>query len=207
MGLNWSIVECSSSQVRFQKQLYEKVVLPDEDNASSFLQCLRHRKMHQEFSKMSIKALSLLGDIQRTTIMEILSLCTGINNLTLQSNNNDDDDDIAPLLQVLNYLPLMVLSLQIEVPLTSTSISNVTIFTKLTCLKIDDADMLQHLEMECFPQLTHPSLWGSLFHPGVNVPSLVNRLLSHPTLWVLIFCVDCHQHFATFLDYHRIHNP
>jgi hypothetical protein len=182
-------------------------VLPDEDDASSFLRCLRHRKMYQEFSKTSIKAMSLSGDIRRTTIIEILSLCTGINNLTLQSENNYDDEDITPLLQVLNYLPLTVLSLQIEDPLTSSSISNVTVFTKLTHLEIDDADMLRHLQMECFPQLTHLSLWGNLYHPGVNVLSLVNRLLSHPTLQVLIFRVDCHRKFATFLDRHGLHDP
>ncbi|KAG1720975.1 uncharacterized protein EDB91DRAFT_1088616 [Suillus paluster] len=191
----------------FEKQLYERVLLRDEETASLFVQCLRRRDMHEEFAKTSVKSLSLSGDVQVSTIIDILCLCTGINHLSLIPDHDDFQSDIAPLLQLLDTLPLKVLSLQVAVQLTSPSISNVTFFAKLTHLEIDPSDMLQHADMACFPQLTHLSLWSSFHHPRDRIPSLVKRILCHPTLQVLIFRVTYHRNLAKFLDDNMLNDP
>jgi hypothetical protein len=96
---------------RFKTLLYKSILLPDEDIASSFLQCLHHRGNPQDFSPTSIQAMSLSGDIQLNTAMEILSLCTGIKNLSVISESKDFHNNVAPVLQTMDALPLKVLSL------------------------------------------------------------------------------------------------
>ncbi|KAG2045935.1 hypothetical protein BDR06DRAFT_977849 [Suillus hirtellus] len=191
----------------FEKQLYEKVLLCDEYEASLFLQCLRRRQTCEEFATSSIKAMSLSGDINVALIMAILSLCKGINNLSLRPHFDMIDNEVPPLIQLLDTLPLKVLSLQIGVPFTSSFTSNVTLFAKITHLEVDDPHMLRDISMASFPQLTHLSLWGSSIKPGLNIPLLVTNILSHITLEVVIFRIENHKQFADFLDRHELNDP
>lgn len=207
---NWSNLSYWSpswSIYRFEKQLYEKVLLCDEDEASLFLQCLRRRQTCEEFATSSIKAMSLSGDINVAMILDIFSLCKGINNLSLHPHCDLIDYEVPTLIQLLDTLPLKVLSLQIGVPLTSSLTSNVTLFAKITHLEVDDPHMLRDIQMASFPQLTHLSLWGSLIKPGLNIPLLVINILSHITLEVVIFRIEHHQQFADFLDRHELNDP
>jgi hypothetical protein len=152
-------------------------------------------------------AMYLGGGLQGTTITEILSLCKGIKHLFISEESNHFVHDIAPLQHVLNALPLKVLSLHIGVTLTKASIVNFNVFARLTHLEIDDTDMLRHVEMGSFPQLTHLALWPFFYNPGVNVPGLVRRLLRHPPLQVLLFRVPGHNQCAKFLEYHALNDP
>ncbi|KAG1766502.1 hypothetical protein EV702DRAFT_1050670 [Suillus placidus] len=189
----------------FKKQLYQNVRLHDEDKASLFLHCLRRWCMHQEFSKTSIKAISLTGDVEGMTIMDILSLCTGITNLVVMPDESVCGNQ-APLLQLLDALPLKVLSLQVCVELTHSSITNSTIFAGLTHFETDDPDMLQCVDIAFFPPLTHLALQGLKFNPARKMQRIVNRLFQSPTLKVLIFCIKHHQQFAKVLYKLDIHD-
>ncbi|KAG1790115.1 uncharacterized protein HD556DRAFT_1310898 [Suillus plorans] len=205
-AVSWMLYQ-QRSMPWFEKQLYEKVLLSDEDEASLFVQCLRRRQLCEEFAETVIKAISLSGDINVVTIMDILSLCKGIKNLSLRPQNDFLEDEVAPLLQLLDTLPLKVLSHQIGVPFTSSLISNVTLFAKITHLEVDDPNMLRDVQMSCFPQLTHLSLWGSSYKSGTNIPSLVKNILANATLEVIIFRVEQHQQFADFLNIHELNDP
>jgi hypothetical protein len=156
---------------------------------------------------ISIKSMSLSGDMDGTTIVEILSLCTGINNLALLCECDEFSKDKAPVLQALDALPLKVLSLQIDFRLSRSSITSVTVIARLTHLEIDDNNMLSHLDMESLPRLTHLALWGTTYDPAGNLPSLVKRLLSHPTLQILIFRTNRHKQFVRFLELHKLSDP
>ncbi|KAG1825324.1 hypothetical protein DFJ58DRAFT_849574 [Suillus subalutaceus] len=189
----------------FEKLLYEKVVLVDDETASSFLQCLRRRHMPEKFAQASIKAISLSNGVQFRTGIEILSLCTSINTLAIIPDDECFHDNVAHLLQVMDALPLQVLSLQICVHLTSSLISGVTFFAKLTHLEVDACRMLCDVDLKYLPQLTHLAIWNEMMDD--RAASLTKRLLSHPTLEVLIFRVDYHRDFVSFLDRHMLHDP
>ncbi|KAG0692115.1 hypothetical protein DFH29DRAFT_1009365 [Suillus ampliporus] len=166
----------------FERLLYGRIVIVGERKASQFLRCLRLRQMHEEFARTSINAMFLNGDIQGVTVIEILSLCTGISNLALTSNGGPVLKNLSFLQPVLDALPLTALQLQIGVTLTDSSIANVNVFSRLTHLDIDDHDFLQHLRIESFPQLTHLALWGDLIRRENKMASSIQRLLNHPTM-------------------------
>jgi hypothetical protein len=180
--------------------------LPDEDIASSFLQCLRRRGNPQDFSQTSIQAMSLSGDIQLNTAMEILSLCTGIKNLSVISESEDFHNNVAPVLQTMDALPLKVLSLQIGTNITSSLISDLTFFSKLTHLELEEDGILRNLDLQYFPSLTHLSIWGIMDQKESTTASLMKRILSHPPLQALVIRVDYHRNFAAFLDRHMLYD-
>jgi hypothetical protein len=191
---------------RFETLLYKSILLPDEDIASSFLQCLRRRGNPQDFSQTSIQAMSLSGDIQLNTAMEILSLCTGIKNLSVISESEDFHNNVAPVLQTMDALPLKVLSLQIGTNITSSLISDLTFFSKLTHLELEEDGILRNLDLQYFPSLTHLSIWGIMDQKESTTASLMKRILSHPPLQALVIRVDYHRNFAAFLDRHMLYD-
>ncbi|KAG1719701.1 uncharacterized protein EDB91DRAFT_1257442 [Suillus paluster] len=194
----------------FETLLYERIVMVDECQAALFIQCLRLRRMHEEFARTSINEMWLGGDIQAMTVNEILSMCTGIRNLALSSYGDEVLQDLSSLQPVLDALPLTVLHLHIGVTLTDSLIANVNVFSRLTHLDIDDHDLLQHVRIESFPQLTHLSLWGDwgdLPRQRPNMVSLIQRLLDHPTMQVIMFRSDDHGSLATFLEIHAFNDP
>ncbi|KAG1758933.1 hypothetical protein EV702DRAFT_1053781, partial [Suillus placidus] len=190
----------------FERLLYNKIVLEDEDQASQFLQCYRLRQTHME-PVPSTTAMYLADGIQSTTIIDILALCRGITNLSLVSKDDDEHDDLTPLHHVLDDLPLTVLSLHIGATLTNTSVINFTMFARLTHLEINDTDMLHDVDMDTFPRLTHLALWPMLYNPTMNIPRSLRRLLKHATLQVLLLRVERHHECATWLVRHAIDDP
>ncbi|KAG1886469.1 hypothetical protein F4604DRAFT_1675383 [Suillus subluteus] len=198
---------CHKYAGRFEKLLYEKILLFDEEIATLFLQCMRRRHTPHAFAQTSIKAISLSDDVQFETAVEILSLCTGMNTLTIIPDEQDFHDKVTYLLQLMGTLPLTVLSLQVNVHPTSSLISDVAFFAKLTHLEIDRCGMLCDVDLQYFPRLTHLAIWSTFSEPDRRAPSLIKRLLSHPTLQVFIIRVDYHRNFANFLDRHMLHDP
>ncbi|KAG2739156.1 hypothetical protein P692DRAFT_20881980 [Suillus brevipes Sb2] len=140
-------------------------------------------------------------------MIKILSICRGIENLSLSSEDDDGFHGLTSLFHALDTLPLTALCLNFGVTLTNFSMVNVNIFARLTHLEIGDADMLRHVDMEVFPMLTHLALWPLFYNPGVNVPGLVKRLLRHATLQVLLFRVERHRECARFLERHALYDP
>ncbi|KAG2360976.1 hypothetical protein BDR07DRAFT_1377593 [Suillus spraguei] len=150
--------------------------------------------------------MSLSGEIDGTTIIELLSLCTGINNLVLLCESNYFEKDTAPLLQVLDTLPLDILSLQMDVSLTPSSIANTNVFARLTHLEITEEGIFKHLKMNAFPRLTHLALWGGPLR-NQNGLKLIKHILSHATLQLLLLHVRPHRQLAKFLDINNIDDP
>ncbi|KAG1720418.1 uncharacterized protein EDB91DRAFT_1257007 [Suillus paluster] len=168
---------------------------------------VREITMHEEFARTSINAMFLHGDIQGTTMIEILSLCTGISNLALASNTDPVHKNLSFLQPVLDALPLTALHLQIGFTLTDSSIANVNVFSRLTHLDIDDHDFFQHVRIESFPRLTHLALWGDLIRRENKMASSIQRLLNHPTMQVILLRSDDHGRLADFLEEHAFNDP
>lgn len=68
----------SPSNCRFEKLLYQNVVLHDEEQAAHFIHCLLLQHTHNGLSCMSISLLYLDGHIHITTMHEILAMCIGV---------------------------------------------------------------------------------------------------------------------------------
>ncbi|KAG2336591.1 hypothetical protein BDR05DRAFT_1005724 [Suillus weaverae] len=191
------------SYILFERLLYNTVVLNDEEHAFRFLQCYRLRQTHI-YPLPSTIAMFFGDGIKYTTIVEILSLCRNITNLSIVSDDNDVLPDLTSLHYVLDPLPLKVLSLNIKSSLTDSSMAMANTFARLTHLEIDDAEMLRRVDMNAFPQLTHLALWPVLYNAGVNVHKVVKRLLKHATLQALVLRADGHNQCAKYLEYHGI---
>lgn len=86
----------------------------------------------------------------------------------------------------------------------SVLISNVTVFVRITHPEVDNTSMLLDVPILFFPQLMHLSLWGSSNILGTNILALVMKIVSHPTVQVVVFCVKHHTQFADVLDQHNL---
>ncbi|KAG2148753.1 uncharacterized protein EDB93DRAFT_1103795 [Suillus bovinus] len=86
IAVNW-IVYSKSTYLWFEKVLYEKVVLEDEEQASHFLRCIGVRYKYEEFARTTISSLYLDKGIAHTTMHDIISLCKGVKNLHLSSQS------------------------------------------------------------------------------------------------------------------------
>ncbi|KAG2121476.1 hypothetical protein DEU56DRAFT_760651 [Suillus clintonianus] len=151
--------------------------------------------------------MSLCGDIKGTTIMEILSLCTGITNLSLTPDKIEFDNVEATLLPLLDSLPLKVLSLRVGVVLTRSSVTNSTVFAGLTHFETDDIDAVHRIQTSYFPRLTHLVLNAIPCSSAYWMRMAVERVLRHPPLQVLVFRVRSHRQFAKSLVKLDINDP
>ncbi|KAG1836251.1 hypothetical protein DFJ58DRAFT_735117 [Suillus subalutaceus] len=185
--------------ILFERLLYNKVVFNDEDHAFRFLECYRLRKTHID-PPPSTTAMVLGYDITYTTLVEILSLCKDITNLSIASIDEDFIPDLTNLHHVLEPIHLTVLCLHIRLSLTHSSMVMANTFATLTHLEIEDKEMLRPVDMNAFPKLTHLALWFVFINAGGDFPGVVKRLLQHATLQVLVFRVDGHSECATFLE-------
>lgn len=191
---------------RFEDLLYRNVLLEGEETAQSFLTCMRQRPMPADFARASIKALYVGGDVEFKTALEILSMCKGIEILSLIVSSYEYRDNVASLLHMMDTLPIRVLSFQAWVCLTSTLISDVTLFAKVTHLEFDVCRMFEDLDLQDVPQLTHVAMSSSLDTLTEQSPSLIRRLLDHAPLEVLIIRADIHRDLVAFLERHALHD-
>lgn len=180
--------------------------MEEEDTAQSFLTCMRQRPMPADFARTSIKAVYFGGDVRFKTALEILSMCKGIEILSLVVSGDEYGENVASLLQVMDTLPIRVLSFPELVCLTSSLISDVTLFAKITHLEVDVCRMYEDLDLQDIPQLTHVAMTSSLDTPREQSPSLIRRLLDHAPLEVLIIRVGNHHDYVAFLDRHALHD-
>ncbi|KAG1718639.1 uncharacterized protein EDB91DRAFT_1258408 [Suillus paluster] len=188
----------------FERLLYTKVVLLNENIASTFVKCYRLRQAHIE--ALPPTTAMLMGDgIKYNTIIDVLSLCKDITNLCIVSRDSDNIlPDLTSINHILDTLPLTALSLIINSSLTRSSMVMANTFAKLTHLEIDDEGLLCRLDMSAFHQLTHLALWTDLSDRRLYLPRLVNRLLQLATLKVLVFRAKGHRSCARSMEYHGI---
>jgi hypothetical protein len=157
--------------------------------------------------------LCIEGDILPSTAAEILSLCSGITNLALWIAPSDFKNGTTnPLLQPLNDLPLMSLSLSISLIFRDThlvSLSAFKAFGTLTHLEILNGWVLWNstVGVEYLHGLTHLCL---RIHTQRTKPKLVAFLLTLSHLRVIVFRIsediDAVQTFleSNFLNDSRI---
>lgn len=200
------ILCCKRTYILFERLLYNKIVLNDEDHACRFLQCYRLRQMHID-TLPSTRSMFFGDGIKYATLVEILSLCKDITNLSIVSHDDDVLADLTSLHHVLEPLPLTVLCLNTRSAPIRSSMMMVNIFATLTHLEIDDKEMLRLVDMHSFPKLTHLALWPVFGNTGMNVGRVVKHLLEHPTLQVLVFRATGHRAYAKYLEYHQIYDP
>lgn len=182
LGLKWT--ENTSYHFRFKDLPHKNIWLEEEDTPQSFLKCMHQRSMSEDFVLM----------------------CKSIQILSLVVEGNEYHKNVASLLQLIGTLPIQVLSCQADICLTSSLISNITLFTKLTHLEVDVCCMFEDLDIQYVPQLTHVTMISTLSTPNKKSPLLIRWLLDHALLEVLIICVDYHYNFVAFLDCHAIYD-
>ncbi|KAG2134394.1 uncharacterized protein EDB93DRAFT_1092801, partial [Suillus bovinus] len=125
---------------RIERLLYRKIILTNESIAISFLSSLCiWCQCCSDFARGVVKSLCIEGNVLLSTTTEILSLCTGTTNLALWMAQSDFNGMTNPLLQPLNNLPLMSLSLSISSIFCHTefvSLSAFKAFSTVTHLEI-----------------------------------------------------------------------
>ncbi|KAG1851415.1 hypothetical protein F4604DRAFT_1686909 [Suillus subluteus] len=195
---------CRRTYTLFERLLYTKVVLLDENHASKFVKCYRLRQAHIE-TLPPTTAMFIGNGTKYNTIIDVLSLCKDITNLCIISHDSDNIlPDLTSIYHILDTLPLTALSLMIGSSLTRSSMVMANTFAKLTHLEIDDPGLLCRLNMGAFHQLTHLALWTDLSDQSLHLPRLVNRLLRLATLKVLVFRARGHRSCARTLEYYGL---
>ncbi|KAG1859396.1 hypothetical protein C8R48DRAFT_774734 [Suillus tomentosus] len=188
-----------------EKLLYEKIVIHGQEDANRFLQCLYQYLMPVEFAQKSVEALFLVGSIEPSTAIEIISLCSGLVSLHLALQNNQFTTDASSLWSTLNGLPLKSLVLTLNMrfePFLSASHT----FTHLSHLKVNRNHFLgEPREMlESIQTLTHLC---AVLSPHFADPDVIARLISNAHLRLIAFRVqDSHIDVKEFLEENGICN-
>ncbi|KAG1799431.1 uncharacterized protein HD556DRAFT_1439813 [Suillus plorans] len=176
-----------------ERLLYRKIVLSSESIAISFLSSLYIRSRHCDFARGAVKSLCIEGDVLLSTAAEIISLCSGTTNLALWIAPSDFKNETTnPLLQPLDDLPLILLSLSISLIFRYTqlvSLSAFKAFGTVTHLEILNGWVLWNstLDLEYLHGLTHLCLH---IHTRRTKPKLVASLLTLPHLQVVVFRIS-----------------
>ncbi|KAG1787336.1 uncharacterized protein HD556DRAFT_1246902, partial [Suillus plorans] len=193
---------------RIETLLYGKIVLSGESSAMSFLSSLRIRCQRcSDFPRRVVKSLCIEGDVLLSTAAEILSLCSGTTNLALWIAPSDFNGMTNPLLQPLNNLPLMSLSLSISLIFRHTefvSLSAFKAFSTVTHLEILNGWVLWNstIGLEYLDGLTHLCLH---IHTRRTKPELIASLLAPSHLQILVFRVsEDINAVQTFLEFHSL---
>ncbi|KAG2353794.1 hypothetical protein BDR07DRAFT_1308184 [Suillus spraguei] len=182
-----------------EKLLYQKIVLYDEDDTEDFLKCLRLRLMHNEFAKTTTTSLYLEGPLDESTVIELLSLCSGVTCLALSDDTEAFAEDTLLLWRALDALPLMSLTLNMVIDFKP-SIGTFNVLKNLTHLDIMDKRILRknHKGLYGLDSLTHICLPLSV---RTSDPAAVMGLISNARLRVLAFRVeDSHERVQLFLQ-------
>ncbi|KAG1907712.1 uncharacterized protein F5891DRAFT_1180740 [Suillus fuscotomentosus] len=199
-----------SQRVRYwiESLLYRKIVLSNENIAISFLSSLRIRCQRSgDFARGIVKSLCIEGDVLLSTAAEILSLCSGATNLALWIAPSDFNGTTNPLLQPLNNLPLMSLSLSISLIFRYTkfvSLGAFKAFSTVTHLEILNGWVLWNstIGLEYLDGLTHLCLH---IHTQRTKPDLVVSLLARSHLQVLVFRIsEDINAVQTFLEFNSL---
>ncbi|KAG2045852.1 hypothetical protein BDR06DRAFT_1015242 [Suillus hirtellus] len=186
-----------------EKLLYKKIVIHGQEDANRFLRCLYLRLIPVQFARKSVQALFLVGSIEPSTAIEIISLCGGLISLRLALRNNQFATDVSSLWSTLNGLPLKSLVLTLNMrfePFLSASPN----FTHLSHLEVNGNHFLgEPREMlESIQTLTHLC---AVLSPHFADPDAISRLISNARLRLIAFRVqDSHIDVVEFLEQNGI---
>ncbi|KAG2081946.1 uncharacterized protein F5147DRAFT_783482 [Suillus discolor] len=186
-----------------EQLVYRKIVLHGEEDARLFLECLYRRPMPVSFALQSVKALSLSGSIQSSTVIEIISICRSVTSLRLILTTNEYANNGSVLWRALDGLPLQALVLTIRMQFPS-FLSEYHTFRNLSHLELNGNHFLAEPqeELEFFESLTHICV---VLNPHIADPQAVILLISNAQLQLLAFRVeDGHNAVDEFLEEHGI---
>ncbi|KAG1895710.1 uncharacterized protein F5891DRAFT_1193880 [Suillus fuscotomentosus] len=186
-----------------EKLLYQNIIIHGQEDANRFLQCLYWRLMPVEFAHKSVKALFLVGSIEPSTVIEIISLCSGLISLHLTLRNNQFAMDVSSLWRILDVLPLkslvLTLNMQFE-PFLSVAHT----FTHLSHFEVNRNHFLglPREMLDSIQPLTHLC---AVLSPHFADPDAVAHLISNARLRLIAFRVeDSHIDVEEFLEENSI---
>jgi hypothetical protein len=171
-----------------EQLMYKKIILFGDKNVRRFLQCVYQRPMHVQFAQQSVTSLFLVGSLQKSTLMEIISLCNRVTRLVIVSSTDEFKHDGSSLWHALEALPLQSLVIAVDIEFKS-SISTSHMFKNLTHLDINDHRLLTkpHPEVVSLPALTHFCAVLRLF---TTDPIALVSLIANARLRVVAFRVE-----------------
>ncbi|KAH7882542.1 hypothetical protein F5I97DRAFT_266336 [Phlebopus sp. FC_14] len=140
--------------------MYRKIVLHDPHQAQKFLDALSQFRSHL-FAENRIKSLYIFPEICNRVAHEALTVCTGLQNVSIRSTPPFSDP--GGLLHLLSSLPLTSLSINLTALITRTRppkptlLLSDTMFTQLTHLEVLGSRSLElsSFGIEHLPRLTH----------------------------------------------------
>ncbi|KAH7903953.1 hypothetical protein BJ138DRAFT_1119885 [Hygrophoropsis aurantiaca] len=145
-----------------EKLLYQKVTLSDDETACRFSSALLLRPA---FAQVTVESLWLKGTVRVAAASEILRLCKGTTDLALWISPFHEPAASDALLECLDSLPLVRLSLPLSLICGSTSsvlafLPAINLFSRLTHLELLDGWVLwgSAIGLASLPCLTHLSL-------------------------------------------------
>ncbi|KAG1784499.1 uncharacterized protein HD556DRAFT_1315014 [Suillus plorans] len=188
----------------FMEQLvYKKIVLHGQEDAGRFLECLYRRLLPADFAQRHVKALFLVGSIEPSTVIAILSICSCVTSLRLVLTTNGFATNGSSLWCTLDVLPLRSLVLTIRMRFES-FLGACHTFTNLSHLELNGNHFLAEPQerLDSIASLTHLCV---VLSPHIADPEAVTRLISNPRLQLLAFRVqDRHVDVEEFLEEHGI---
>ncbi|KAF9234560.1 hypothetical protein BU15DRAFT_52498 [Melanogaster broomeanus] len=183
-----------SSRVKIWMEafMYKTVVLRGAGHAFLFLYALANRS--PEFAKTRVKALCIRPQIPYSLIIQLLTLCSGLESLALWISSTRHAASDSELTNLLSTLPLKFLSLDIMAVISPShpkpDLQNHPAFIHLTHLDIVNHWVLwtSSLGIEHLPRLTHVAF---RFWCRGNVNTALSLILKEsPRLRVLILLAD-----------------
>lgn len=183
--------------------MYKNIVLRGEKNVRRFLDCLYRRPMHTRFAEKFIKSLFLVGSLDMSTLIEIISLSNRVTRITLVLSTKEFNVDGSALWHALDALPLQSLVLALDVKLPP-PISTFNMFNNLSHLDVNDKSFLNQptTELGSFQALTHLSV---VFIHERTDPLAITQIISNQRLRVLAFRVEVDHYLVEgFLEHHGI---
>jgi hypothetical protein len=89
--------------------MYKLTFTAGKTESSDFLLCLHLRSIDMDFAQSSIKSTCLFGAVDKSTLIEIFSLCIGFRSISLAIYNDTFNEDGMSLLRVWHVLLLKAL--------------------------------------------------------------------------------------------------
>jgi hypothetical protein len=187
-----------------ERLMYEKVVLDGDIDARTFLRCLSLREMHVEFAQTRITSLFLIGDLEPSTLFDLLTICKGVTCLALALETDEFVTDGSALWSALDDLPLRSLMLAVTITFTDAITTSPNAFTRITHLDIHDGSLLGK-DHKCFDTLTALTHLCAVLDTYNSEPLVIKRFVSNVRLQVLALRAEGPHHRAVeFLEEHEL---
>ncbi|KAG2057308.1 hypothetical protein BDR06DRAFT_1037559 [Suillus hirtellus] len=181
-----------------ERIMYQKINLSEDYKMNDFMACLQLCLMPVQFANTAINSLWLDGHVDALTMLEILSICSGVKHLALMVRISPTPDELLAIWLALDRMPLRSLCLYMGMKFLK-SIDKFSGLCHITHLDLVDGEVLTKANMclDALYTLTHISVMLSVHH---SEPVAILRLVTNARLCVIGFRVnDLHIEVESFL--------